>query len=188
MTLTIGPSANLFGVSAAGLREPGHARLCRSLAIGFTLLELVLVMVIICTLLGITAPSLKGFFAGRRTVDAAAQIVALANFARSQSVAEGRVYRLNIDMETGDYWLTAEDGGVFCELGSEFGRIFCLPEGTSFSFDTPSEKAEYFQFHPTGRSETAIIRLIDRKGKEISIACLSPTEMFQVTAGTEDEY
>ena len=68
------------------------------LVCGLTLLELVLVMVIICTILAMAAPSLRGFFTSRETSDAAAQIVALTHLARSQAITEGRVYRLNLDV------------------------------------------------------------------------------------------
>ena len=94
-------------------------------------------MVIICTVLAMAAPSLGGFFGSRQTADAAAQIVALTQLARSQAVAEGRIYRLNLDVEGGTYWLTVQQGGTFERLGSEFGRIFSLPQGTLVSWEAP---------------------------------------------------
>src|SRR3972149_3661562 len=66
-------------------------------SVGFTLLELILVMVILSTVLAMAAPSLRGFFASRQIQDAAAQILALTQFARSQAVSEGTTYRLNFD-------------------------------------------------------------------------------------------
>jgi Tfp pilus assembly protein FimT len=54
-----------------------------------TLLELILVMVILSTVLAMAAPSLRGFFASRRTQDTAAQILALTQLARSQAICEG---------------------------------------------------------------------------------------------------
>ena len=92
-------------------------------------------MVIICTVLAMAAPSLRGFFASRRTADAAAQIVALTRLARSRAVAEGRIYRLNLDVAGETYWLTVQQGGVFNNLRSEFGRFFSLPEGTLVSWE-----------------------------------------------------
>lgn len=99
---------------------------------GFTLIELILVMMLICTVLGMAAPSLRGFFQSHQATDAAGQIVALAQYARTQAASEGRTYRLNFDTQAGQYWLTAQDGANFAVLGREFGRTFALPEGVAF--------------------------------------------------------
>lgn len=99
---------------------------------GFTLIELILVMMLICTVLGMAAPSLRGFFQSHQATDAAGQIVALAQYARTQAASEGRTYRLNFDTQGGQYWLTAQDGASFAVLGREFGRTFALPEGVTF--------------------------------------------------------
>ena len=156
----------------------------RNRAGGFTLLELVLVMVLICTVLAMAAPSLRTFFASRKTQDAAAAIVALAGLARSQAVAEGRVYRLNFDVEEGTYWLTAQREGAFDELATEFGRTFVLPEGTELNLNVAAGPGEptHVSFYPTGRVEPAEILLTGRKGDTALVACLSATEQFQVVA------
>ncbi len=158
------------------------------LAAGFTLLELVLVMVIICTVLAMAAPSLRGFFASRQTADAAAQIVALTHLARSRAVAEGRLYRLNLDVEAGTYRLTVQEGGTFRNLGSEFGRLFSLPDGTLASWEAPAEAVSrgYIQFYPSGRTEPATVRLTGRRGKIVEITCLSPMELFRVVIPGEE--
>ena len=78
----------------------------------FTLLELILVLVLISVLLGIAAPSLRGFVGARRSADAAAQVLAMANYARSQAIAQGTVYRLNVDATENVYWLTILSGGT----------------------------------------------------------------------------
>jgi len=104
---------------------------------GFTLLELIVVMVIMSAVLAIAAPSLRMFSGSRPVADAAALIVALTQYARSQAIAEGRVYRLNFDMAKGEYWLTAQDRGAFAPLGSEFGRVFSVPQGATVNWIDP---------------------------------------------------
>jgi Tfp pilus assembly protein FimT len=152
-----------------------------------TLLELVLVMVIICTVLGMAAPSLRGFFASRRTADAAAQIVALTRFARTQAGTEGTVYRLNFDTSEGTYWLTRAEFGAFKELSAEFGRTFSLPGGTVAAWDEPPGEPprDYIEFHPDGRTEAASLRLTGRRGEVFEVVCLSPAERFRVVAPSE---
>ena len=147
---------------------------------GFTLLELVLVMVIVCTMLGIAAPSLQGFFASRRTHDAASQIITMTRHARSQAIIEGRIYRLNLDTDEGSYKLTVMDQGAFRELFNEFGRTFLLPDGTKIELEKENEdeSQQYIDFFQNGSTEPGTIRLIDRRGDIYEITCASPTEQY----------
>jgi type II secretion system protein H len=154
---------------------------------GFTLLELVLVMLIMCTVLAMAAPSLRGFFSSRRTSDAASQIVALTQLARSLAVSEGRIYRLNLDTEEGTYWLTVQQGGAFVRIASEFGRVFSLPDGTSANWREPnvSSAGGCVQFYPDGTTEAATIRLSGARDEIVDIACESATEFFEILFETE---
>jgi len=174
MRLTTGPS--------------GEAPRRRARA-GFTLLELVLVMVIMCTVLAMAAPSLHGFFSSRRVADAAAQVVALTELARSQAVSEGRSYRLNVDAEEGTYWLTAQEGGAFQRISSEFGRTFRLPEGASVEWDGSlgADGRIGIAFHAVGTTEPGILLLTGAGGEVEEIICRSATEGFEVAVPNERE-
>ena len=102
---------------------------------GFTLLELILVLLIMGIVMAVAAPSLRGFLAGRKSVNAAAQVAALGQYARTQAISTGDVYRLNVDTLDNAYWLTSQKGSAdFENIASEFGRRFTLPEGTRASW------------------------------------------------------
>jgi len=154
---------------------------------GFTLLELILVMLVIGTVLATVAPSLRGFVASRRASDAAAQILALAKFARSQAAVEGRVYRLNLDTETGEFWLTALNGSEFEVLPGEFGQRFSLPDGVSARWQAPeqNQKPGSIAFYPDGRTFAADIRLEDTDGRMTRVVCAAPAEPFRIIASEE---
>ncbi len=96
---------------------------------GFTLIELIMVMAIIAIIAAIVAPSLRGFGIGRKTNDAADQIVALAQYAHVQAISQGRTYRLNFDPLARTYWLTMQYGGAFQPPPNEFGDVRTLPDG-----------------------------------------------------------
>lgn len=157
---------------------------------GFTLLELVLVMALVCSMLAIVAPSLAGFAAARQTADAARQIISLIQYARTQAVAQGCIYRLNFDRQAGEYWLTARNGADFESLGSDFGNRFALPQGTSFDLragtggETASgaaaEVPDFIDFYPNGAASPLIIRLTGRKGDACEVASPSLTEAYRV--------
>ena len=80
---------------------------------GFTLLELVMVMMLMCVVAALSVPSFKGFGKGRRVGACAAQLVTVTQYARTQAVTAAETYRLNVDAATGTYWLTVERDGAF---------------------------------------------------------------------------
>ncbi|HLX59730.1 MAG TPA: prepilin-type N-terminal cleavage/methylation domain-containing protein [Planctomycetota bacterium] len=104
---------------------------------GFTLIELILVMLIACVVMAITAPSLRNFLYGRKTANAVSQIVSLASEARSKAIMDGRTYRLNVDTTAGTFWLDAQNGGDFKELGTEASQHYSLPDGAKAQWVFP---------------------------------------------------
>lgn len=149
---------------------------------GFTLLELILVMVILSTVLAMAAPSLRGFFGSRKTHDEAARLLALTQFARSQAISEGIVYRLNIDTNDRVYWLTSQRKGVFEELETEFGYVFTFPDDITVELEDVDKDDDemFFAFTPQGTVTAGTIRLIDRRGLVLEITCPTVTESFSI--------
>ncbi|KPK34524.1 MAG: hypothetical protein AMJ65_18185 [Phycisphaerae bacterium SG8_4] len=149
---------------------------------GFTLLELIMVMVILSTVLAMAAPSLSGFFGSRQTHDTAAQILALTQLARSQAISEGIIYRLNFDTRERTYWLTAQQAGTFEELQTGLGQIFTLPKDMVMELEDVEEgdMETFLQFTPQGTVTAATIRLIDRRGLALEVTCPTVTESFSI--------
>ena len=166
----------------------------------FTLLELVLVMVLLAIMLAIAVPSLRGFLAGSRARDAVSQIVSLAQYARARAAADATVYRLNVD--GAGYWLTAQEGEAFVPIGTEFGKRFELPEGTTVKLlptgtaagatplapaggaDEPFDPTGIF-FYADGRTGPGLIQVAEPDGTVTLIASISPTDSFRVITPEE---
>ena len=160
----------------------------RAKNIGFTLLELILVMLILSTVLAMAAPSLRGFFGSRKTHDEAAQILALTQFARSQAISEGITYRLNFDTRERKYWLTSQQSGAFEQLKTEFGRVFTFPSDIIAELeDVEKEDNDLFlEFTPQGTVTAGTIRLIDRRGLVLKVTCPTVTESFSIVESEKD--
>src|SRR4051794_29061496 len=94
---------------------------------GFTLIELVLVMLLLVILMAIMVPEVRGFLAGSRQRDAVTQVVALTQWARARSAADAKVYKLNTDGAS--CWITRQEGLAFVDVQNDFGQRFSLPEG-----------------------------------------------------------
>jgi prepilin-type N-terminal cleavage/methylation domain-containing protein len=170
------------GQGAEGGRDPSAVVRSPSSESGMTLLELILVMLILSTVLAMAAPSLRGFFASRKIDDAAAQILALTQFARSQAVSEGIVYRLNFETRDRTYWLTAQKAGVFETLDTEFGQIYKLPKDINLELEDIERKDKdvFLAFTPYGTMTAGVVQLIDQGGRTLEVTCPSVTESFSI--------
>ena len=171
---------------------------------GFTLLELVLVMLLIALALSVAAPSLRGFLSGSKSRDAATQLLSVMQWARGRSAAEARVYRLTVSVQDRSYQVTAQEGEQFVETGSEFGQVFTVPEGMTVQFARALQQAplqgqvqrpptpaaaggvgDFIDFHPDGRNDPASIRLSDDQGSVYIVESPSPAEPYRILSREE---
>ena len=154
----------------------------RSAHSGFTLLELVLVMMIVMAALALAAPSMGGWGRTTKLRDAGDQFLAVTRWARSQAIADARIYRLNIDSYAGRYWLTMQEGETFVELGKNFGQAFALPEGYRIAIvaDTigAPTSGQTIDFHGNGRVQPARVQIANDVGGVIEIAAIAATDEF----------
>jgi prepilin-type N-terminal cleavage/methylation domain-containing protein len=162
-------------------RKRGHATPARR-AGGFTLLELILVLILISTVLALAAPSLRRFARARETTDAASHLLALTRLAGSQAAAQAHTWRLNIDPDSATYWLTVQKAGGFVEPEREYGRLFRLPDGVSVAVEGHEvvDGVPAVQFYPDGRSDPVTIELTDTEGRVLQITCRCVSEQFQI--------
>lgn len=70
---------------------------------GFTLIEIVVVLVIISMLLGTALTNMKGLVPGAATESAAQDVAAKLDFARTQAVARGYAYEVIFDLDQQRY-------------------------------------------------------------------------------------
>jgi len=158
----------------------------RSRTSGFTLIELILVMLILVFVVAMIAPSLRGFGVGRRKNDMATLIVGVANYARTQAVTEGRTYRLSFDPQNPAFQLTVQAGTVFQPLRNDYGNRVDFVDGIRVKTDIAQQPdGVHIDFHPDGRTDPAHIWLTDKLGDSIEVACESATEMFRVLTPQE---
>jgi prepilin-type N-terminal cleavage/methylation domain-containing protein len=171
----------------------------------FTLLELIAVMVILAILLMAVAPSLNTFGIARQTEQSAAQIIALAQWARDQAISEGRAYRLYFNPGSQSYQVRVQDGAVyvpygvtgsgtssagagFVETGTDFGREFTLPEGVKLTVTSPTEGGmNYIEFRPSGRTDPVNVRIEDGSGRVIVLASQSAAEPLRAVDPNQQE-
>jgi prepilin-type N-terminal cleavage/methylation domain-containing protein len=95
---------------------------------GFTLLELTLVMLIICVVLAVASPSLRGWSRESALRNAADDLLAVTRLARTQAITTCKTHRLCIPPE-GGYYLMVFEGTEFVPVASDFGYPSQLVQG-----------------------------------------------------------
>jgi prepilin-type N-terminal cleavage/methylation domain-containing protein len=158
---------------------------------GFTLMELVLVLVILAVGAVIAAPAMRGFTRGRRLPNTAQQLVTTARWCRVQAISEGITYRLNLDPEAGKWWITRDTDGT----GTKFDAVQSslipteteLPEGISMVTNiapSPTDNLRFIAFTPGGRADVTMIRLLC-DNVEVDVASDTPLGKYHIveTAG-----
>ncbi len=78
-------------------------------SVGFTLVELILVMALLSTMMAVAAPSLSNFFAGRGLEEETRRFLAVTRYARSEAISTATVVELWIEPEEGAYGLSPQD-------------------------------------------------------------------------------
>ena len=131
---------------------------------GFTLVELLLVMVILATIAALSTPALRGFNRSRLLPNTAQELVNTLRWCQIQAIREGVTYRLNLDTQGGTWSVTKDDGTElnFTAVETDFiPEVYTLPQGISISTDITQTKdgGEYVSFSPGGRCEMGTITL-----------------------------
>ena len=146
---------------------------------GFTLLELMLVIVVMGIMAAASLPAFSGVFAETRLRTATSGLASTVNFAGRLAVTERLGCRVNCRLEEGSYWLTVEKDpvsspGTYSKLEGHLGRVRLLPQGIKLTkLSTPrgvsSEGEDYILAQPDGKMEKALLHLRNEKGETYSI-------------------
>jgi type II secretion system protein H len=119
---------------------------------GFTLLELLVVVLILMVMVGVAIPRFRGTFRHLQLQAAASDVATLLTYAGRRAVARGEVMRIHFDVEGRRYWLARADGtspeDTFQRVSGKFGRVSSLPASISLA---PSTRA--VTFYPDGRAD-----------------------------------
>jgi len=76
---------------------------------GFTLIEILFVVIILTILVGVAIPSIKNTYSTLELNNFAGQLQAYMNYLSSQSVISGEAICLNIDNDNRQYWSAVMD-------------------------------------------------------------------------------
>ena len=148
--------------------------------LGFTLMELVLVLAVIGICAAVAAPNLRGFARGRMLPNTATRLASTARWCRAMALSEGVEYRLNLDPTNGRWWVTKTDDG-----GTQFTTV---PEGIaiqSVAFKSEAQTTDqgaFIAFRAGGKTDPATITLASETNS-VEVTCESPLTTYHVAKG-----
>jgi type II secretion system protein H len=153
---------------------------------GFTLIELIAVLVIIAISCLAVAPMLGSFVRGRAPENTAGRFVAIAHWARSQAISDGAIYRVNLDANAGTWSLTMDNGTAFVAVETTYGDEFTVPDDVRIESDAPKiDKMQVIEFDPTGRSDPGTVKFLGTRGGEVDVVCDTPADTYHIDAGAK---
>lgn len=150
---------------------------------GFTLFEIVVVLFIVSLISLVVFPKLQGFLAPDLP-GTARHLIATIQHLRDEAEATKQIYRLNYDLNTGEYWtsLVSEtsspiggSGGGSQEVNTALIKQVALPDRIRFKDITTlhqgkvSEGQAFTQFYPSGRVEKTLIHLTLDKDQVLAL-------------------
>lgn len=146
---------------------------------GFTLVELILVMIVIFTLATVVAPRFSDFFPSLQVRKSADQLFAWARKARADAAVTGLRQRLVMDSSKRRYWIEYEarpikDPGKFTALSGAW-EAETLPEEIAFETidgaetDPGNGAKRYIEFRPDGTSSDATVILSNESGDRATL-------------------
>jgi prepilin-type N-terminal cleavage/methylation domain-containing protein len=129
---------------------------------GFTLLELLIVILIMAVVVGFSVPRFSRTFSNLQLQVFAYNVAKLLTYASKRAVARGEVLRIHFDVEGRRYWLAqaqeASPEGKSERVASKFGRMSSVPKAISLD---PSARA--VTFYPDGRADRFEMLIFDNR-------------------------
>lgn len=135
--------------------------------LGFTMIEILLIIVIIGVALGITMPSLVRSIQGQRLKTAARTMVTVARYARSMAVLKQTDLTLSFNFNTGQIDLTSTNVSLprFTRMIEGVNVAYVKVEGK----DQSEEGTCSVTFRRNGLCRPFEVKIIDRRGSYVIV-------------------
>ncbi len=137
-------------------------------AIGFTLLELLVVLALLSLLSAVAFPSIGRGLAALNLRTSSNQIASTLRLARSKAIREQQLYWIRFDLDENEVELSSED--------LRFQRSFELPKGIVIKQASlvggrgkRDREDPHFFFSPNGMAQAFEVRIRNERGRELRV-------------------
>jgi type II secretory pathway pseudopilin PulG len=155
---------------SAGRRRRGRVRARRGAEAGFTLIEIGLVLLIIAVVVALVVPRFRDQ-SHAELLKETRKLATTFRYLQHEAILNGRVYRLNIDLDQQRYFVTSAEEGDLLEGGFErasgiLARDVALPASLQIAdVDVPMisgklyEGVAFTHFYPDGYVDPTVVHL-----------------------------
>jgi type II secretion system protein H len=135
---------------------------------GFSLLELIVVLVVLGIFLGMVVPMFRSSLASMRGDSAVREFISLLKYAQERAVSDGVEYRFYLNHQEGTYWVARQTNDLskedtFTTLQETVKGKRWLPDGISLRRPEAQRdrkaKAHFVAFYPNGACDYATLKL-----------------------------
>ena len=127
---------------------------------GFSLLELLTVILVMSTVVGLSVPRFSRSFKHLQVQVVANDIAKLLTYANRRAIAKGEILKVHFDTESKRYWVTRTDQSDLEEgasrVLSKLTQVRLMPESLSVKPSVPS-----VTFYPDGRADAFELVIVD---------------------------
>ena len=164
---------------------------------GFTLIELILVMIVIFTLATIVAPRFTDSVPSHQVRTSTGRLFAWARKACSDAALTGCRQRVVMDSAKKTFWIEVEmrpikEPGKFTKLSGSWGEEF-LPDEVAFeTIDGPetdpnNSALRYLEFRPDGTSSEATIIVSNENGDRQTLRVEAATSKVYIEQAKDEQ-
>ncbi len=140
---------------------------------GFSLIELIVVLLIMSTMMAISAPRLTGRSESAQLRATAADVQALGVAARSKAILRNRSVALFIDPDVQRLQLSlADEFGSDPQNAARLSRARQVADGLSVAIE--AGKAGHIVFSPDGSASAGTVRIENTRGLSLTLAVTVP--------------
>ncbi|MDI6782846.1 MAG: prepilin-type N-terminal cleavage/methylation domain-containing protein [bacterium] len=159
---------------------------------GFTLLEILIVLVIVTLIIGFAIPNFRGAFEQTKLESASRNLVTMLGTAQHLSVIHRLMFQVKFDSNKQEYQIIP-DSSLLKDNDElpNYARRRKLPDGVKFGTitirapGTPETGGgtQFLAFYPNGGSDGAVISLGDNSGAIITLQVMKATGLIKVSSG-----
>jgi prepilin-type N-terminal cleavage/methylation domain-containing protein len=154
---------------------------------GFTMVELIFVMVLILVVAGFSTPLLKKTLSGLMVKNTALNISKIINYGQERAIVEQRYYRLRFNSSGRTYRLSAfeehADRLINRDIPGKFGRVFSLSQGLSVI-----RSADEIIMYPNGMCDEFSFIVKDSRGTGYLVKVKGFGTSFDMREVTDEKY